>query len=59
MGPEQKGTSRRRSRVGEAPDLAAEELQRRRDAADAIMQDFKGQIAARLRQGSAPPSKKP
>ena len=52
-------TSRRRSRFGEAPDLTPEELQRRRDAADAIMQDFKRQIAARLRQGSAPSSKKP
>jgi hypothetical protein len=44
-------TSRRRSRFGEAPDLAPEELQRRRDAADAIMQDFKRQIATKLRQG--------
>jgi hypothetical protein len=52
-------TSRRRSRVGEAPDLTPKELQRRRDAADAIMQDFKREIAARLRQGSAPLSKKP
>jgi hypothetical protein len=44
-------TSRRRSRFGEATDLTPEELQRRRDAADAIMQDFKRQIAAaRLRQ---------
>jgi hypothetical protein len=51
-------TSRRRSRLGEAPDLTEEELQRRRDAADAIMQDFKRQIAAKLRQGSAPPSKR-
>jgi hypothetical protein len=40
-------TSRRRSRFGEAPDLTPEELQRRRDAADAMMQDFKRQIAAR------------
>ena len=44
-------TSRRRSRYGEAPDLTPEELQRRRDAADAMFQDFKRQIAARLRQG--------
>jgi hypothetical protein len=33
------------------PDLAEEEIQRRRDAADAIMQDFKRQIATKLRQG--------
>jgi hypothetical protein len=52
-------TSRRRSRFGEAPDLTPEELQRRRDAADAIMQDFKRQIAAKLRQGGASPSEKP
>jgi hypothetical protein len=41
------------------PDLAPEELQQRRDAADAMMQEFKRKIAAKLRQGSAPPSKKP
>src|SRR5262249_27245362 len=52
-------TNRRRSRFGEAPDLTPEELQRRRDSADAMMQDFKRQIAAKLRQGSAPPSQKP
>jgi hypothetical protein len=51
-------TNRRRSRFGGAPDLTPEELQRRRDAADAIMQDFKRQIAARLRQGSAPSKRK-
>jgi hypothetical protein len=44
-------TSRRRSRFGDAPDLTPEELQRRRDAADVMFQDFKRQIAARLRQG--------
>ena len=31
------------------PDLAEEEVQRRRDAADAIMQDFKRQIAEKIR----------
>ena len=35
------------------PDLTEDELQRRRDAADAIMQDFKRQLAGvRLRQRS-------
>jgi hypothetical protein len=33
------------SRFGHAEDLAPEEVQRRADAADAIMQDFKRQIA--------------
>jgi hypothetical protein len=42
-------TSRRRNRFGEAPDLTPEELQRRRDAADAIMQDFKRQIVEKTR----------
>ena len=31
------------------PDLAEEEVQRRRDAADAMMQDFKRQIAEKIR----------
>jgi hypothetical protein len=31
------------------PDLTEEEIQRRRDTADAMMQDFKRQIAAKLR----------
>jgi hypothetical protein len=44
-------TSRRRSRFGEAPDLTPEEIQQCRDAADAIMQDFKRQLAAKLQQG--------
>jgi hypothetical protein len=43
-------TSRRRSRFGDASDLTPEELQRRRDAADAMFQDFKRQLARR-RQG--------
>jgi hypothetical protein len=41
---------RRRSRLGDAPDLTPEECQRRRDAADAMFQDFKRQLARR-RQG--------
>jgi hypothetical protein len=31
------------------PDLAEEEIQRRRDTADPIMQDFKRQIAEKIR----------
>ena len=33
-------TSRRRSRFGDAPDLTPEELQRRRDAADAMFKEL-------------------
>jgi hypothetical protein len=40
-------TIRRRSQFGEAPDLTPEEIQRRRDAADAMFQDFKRQLAQR------------
>ena len=50
--------SKPRKQYAFVPDLTEEELQRRRDTADAIMQDFKRQIAARLRPGSAPPSKR-
>jgi len=50
-------TRRPAKRYAFVPDLTEEELQRRRNAADEIMQDLKRQTAAKLRQGSAPRSK--
>jgi hypothetical protein len=38
-----------RSRFGTAEDITVEEANRRADLADAMMQDFKRQIAAKLR----------
>jgi hypothetical protein len=42
---------RRRSRFGDAPDLTPEECQRRRDAADAMFQNFKRQLVQRRQDG--------
>jgi hypothetical protein len=43
-------TVRRRSRSGPGEDLAPDEVRRRAEAADRMMQDFKRRIAAKLRK---------
>ena len=43
-------TIRRKSRFGDVPELAPEEVRRRADAADAMFQDFKRQIAEKLQE---------
>jgi hypothetical protein len=43
-------TIRRKSRFGDVPELAPDEVRQRADAADATFQDFKRQIAAKLRK---------
>jgi hypothetical protein len=51
-------TVRRHSRFGPAEDLAPDEVRRRADAAEAVMQDFKRQIAAKLSAGSPLPTRR-
>jgi hypothetical protein len=43
-------TIRRKSWFGDVPELAPEEVRRRADAANEMFQDFKRQIAAKLRK---------
>ena len=44
-----KNPHRRHGRFGDVPDMTPEELQRRRDAADALFRRFKREIAAAKR----------
>ena len=49
---------RRRSRFSPVADLTPDEVRRRADAADTMMQDFKRQIVAKLSAGGPQPTRR-
>jgi hypothetical protein len=50
-------TIRRKSRFGDVPELAPDEVRRRADLANDLFQDFKRQIATKLRKDNPSPQK--